>query len=221
MRVISRAGCGAAGLASSVMVLILLVGPAEPAFAKMYPLKARRFVNDVASSSAPDGVGELEYQFAVAFNHSVDCWPVIGPGGKLAVHMLSNGSIVGHEASLRGISSVARSIPGTTLVSPATALDNVKAQLLAEGVDWYKLEVARAEFGYFRLGRSSSQASMAPYYSFHLRPLTDAQGTVTGQVRRVLATTDATAVSIMNSDAAAESSRKAAIASLVTAPNVK
>jgi len=77
------------------------------------------------------------------------------------------------------------------------------------------------EFGYFRLGRSSSQGAMAPYYSFHLRPIADAEGTVTGQVRRVLATTDTTAVAIMNGDAANEASRKAAIASLVTAPTVK
>jgi hypothetical protein len=140
---------------------------------RAYPYKLRRYMN----ASAEEGQAvptTAPYQVAVAFNTTVDDLPVIGPGGKVAVHMRPDGEVISHESSARAVSARLAVVRGADLLSPEAAEQIVERRLSDRGVDLSRYILVRSEFGYFRLGRSSVQSILAPHYAFVYEP---AEGT--------------------------------------------
>lgn len=131
--------------------------------------KVRRYKNgviDVDSTAPFEGV----YQVAVAFNTTVDDLPVIGSGGKVAIHMTPAGDVISHESSVRGIGERVEVLTGDELLAPEAALAQAEGSLGERGVEVDRYELARAEFGYYRAGRSSVQTVVVPHYAFRFEP---------------------------------------------------
>jgi hypothetical protein len=148
-------------------------------------------------------------QITVALNLSVDDLPIIGGGSKIAVHLTPEGALIGYESTVREVALRKVVIGGSEIVPPLEARDQVEAELDAGGTKLSAYELVRAEFGYLRLGRSSVQAALVPHYAFVYRPLANDVGTSKLIARTVPATTNATALSLIDADLKAEASRKA------------
>ncbi len=136
--------------------------------------KIRRYMNgviDVDSVEPQEGV----YQVAVAFNTTVDDLPVIGAGGKVAIHMTPAGEVISHESSVRGVAGLVDVVGGDELLSPDEALATAEGALKVAGAELDRFEVARSEFGYYRAGRSSVQSVIAPHYAFRFEPVEGVQ----------------------------------------------
>lgn len=170
-----------------------------------YAYKLRRYMNATAQGeSAPSSVGA--YQVAVAFNTTVDDLPIIGSGGKVAVHMSPDGEVISHESSVRAVSSLRAVVRGADLLPPDAAQRLVEERIAERGVDLSSYTLTRSEFGYYRLGRSSVQTIDAPHYAFVYAPK---EGTVGKKLLETIPAVVAEDVlALVNADRAAETARK-------------
>lgn len=170
----------------------------------LYPYKIRHYMN--ASTDDGTTVVESTYQIAVAFNSSVAGLPVIGPGGKVAVHLSTSGEVLSHESTLRAGSQIA-TLTGSDLVSPADALKDAQNRLVARGISLQEFGLERSEFGYLRRGRNSAQDYLGPHYAFFFAPNTGVVG------KRIVETVPAVSrqdiLELINQDEALENERKA------------
>lgn len=57
----------------------------------------------------------------MAFNTTVDDLPIIGSGGKVAIHMSPDGEVISHESSVRAVSSLRAVVRGADLLPPDAA----------------------------------------------------------------------------------------------------
>jgi hypothetical protein len=170
-----------------------------------YVYKVRRFLN--AHSEATGNVEEGVYQVAVAFNSTIDGLPVIGPGGKLAVDMAGDRTVVRHESGLRKRGALLRVLSGDVdLLTPESAEAKVAARLDARGVDRSKYQVSRREFGYLMNRRSAVQKVLVPHYAFFYEPLPGTMSKVL--VETEPATTSRDVLDLLAADEAAEKVRK-------------
>jgi len=173
-----------------------------------YAYKLRRYMNASAQGEgAPSTVAA--YQIAVAFNTTVDDLPIIGPGGKVAVHMSPDGEVISHESSVRAVSSLRAVVRGADLLPPDAAQRLVEERITKRGVDLSDYTLARSEFGYYRLGRSSVQTVDAPHYAFVYSPK---EGTIGKKLLETIPAVVAEDVlAMVNADRAAETARKDAL----------
>jgi len=135
---------------------------------KVFPYKFRYYKNAVREEGSHIAQ-ESTYQLALAYNTSIDGLPVIGSGGKIALHLSPKGELLSYESTLRDFDRIAL-ISGSELLSPKAAQAEAEARFKERGVDLSKLVLSRAEFGYLRLGRKSIQNYVAPHYVFIYSP---------------------------------------------------
>lgn len=156
---------------------------------------------------APSSVAA--YQVAVAFNTTVDDLPIIGSGGKVAVHMSPDGEVISHESSVRAVSSLRAVVRGADLLPPDAAQRLVEKRIAERGVDLSNYTLTRSEFGYYRLGRSSVQTIDAPHYAFVYAPK---EGTVGKKLLETIPAVVAEDVlALVSADRAAEAARKGSL----------
>jgi hypothetical protein len=171
------------------------------------PYRVRRYMNE---SAGPGGVrtGAQVYQVAVAFHELLGDLPVIGPGGKVAVHLTPEGEVISHESTVRVANQRLAGVSGVELLPPDEARRRVEARLTAEGVRLADYTLKRAEFGYFRLGRNSVQTVLAPHYAYIYEPRSPE---VLGKKRAefIPAITDPALLARLRQDEQAEAARKA------------
>ncbi|HYQ46745.1 MAG TPA: hypothetical protein VER11_32470 [Polyangiaceae bacterium] len=172
-----------------------------------YLYKVRHYVNGEAPE-AQSGAKITTYQVAVALGTTIDDLPVIGAGGKVAVHFGPTGKVIGYEAGLRPLSKLVDVIPGKELIPPSVARSAIEKQLSGRGVDLTRYRLTRAEFGYARLGRDSAQNVVAPHYGYVWEPR-EGDGSKK-LVELVPAFTSANALALVERDAALDNKRKAA-----------
>lgn len=132
--------------------------------------RVRRYMNE---EGGPGGVrsGPRVYQVAVAFHEVVEGLPVIGPGGKVAVHLTPEGEVISYESTVRAVGARLATLSEGALVAPEEARKQVEARLVARGVRLEDYRLARAELGYLRQGRNSVQSVLAPHYAYVYEPL--------------------------------------------------
>lgn len=171
-----------------------------------YLYKVRHYLNGEAPE-AQSGATVSTYQVAVALGTTIDDLPVIGAGGKVAVHFAPSGNVIGYEAGLRPLAKLVDTVPGNELVPPDAAQRAVEKELSARGVDMARYRLTRAEFGYARLGRDSAQSVVAPQYGYVFEPL-EGDGSKK-LVELVPAFTSANALALLDRDTALENKRKA------------
>ncbi|MGC4090098.1 MAG: hypothetical protein QM756_19890 [Polyangiaceae bacterium] len=171
-----------------------------------YVYKIRHYQNGEAPE-AQSGATVSTYQVAVALGTAIDDLPVIGAGGKVAVHFAPNGKVIGYEAGLRAIAKLVDVIPGRELVAPDAARSALEKELSGRGVDLARYRLTRAEFGYARLGRDSTQSVVAPQYGYVYEPI---EGDVSKKLVELLpAFTSAKPLALVQQDMALENKRKA------------
>ncbi|WNG44033.1 hypothetical protein F0U60_07940 [Archangium minus] len=179
----------------------------EVATRNMRAYKFRQYVNE---SAGPNGerTGPQVYQVAVAFQEMVGDLPVIGSGGKVAVHLTPNGEIIAHESAARGVGRRLADLSGSEVLDPEVARRQAEERLAARGVRLENYRLVRAELGYLRHGRHSPQSVMAPHYAYLYEPLSPAVG---GRkvVEVVPAVTNPEVLAQLRQDAQAEAQRKA------------
>jgi hypothetical protein len=171
-----------------------------------YTYRVRKYFDAHSSGKGTqvDGV----YQLAVAFNSTIDGLPIIGPGGKVAVDMTTDGTVVRHESLLRHPGPLVHVISGAgDLVTPQAAEAAVEARLDARGIDRTKFQISRREFGYFMYGRKSIQTVLVPYYGFFFEPVPGTSSKILVEVEP--ATNEPQVLATIASDAQAEVARKA------------
>jgi hypothetical protein len=86
------------------------------------------------------------------------------------VHLTVDGRVVSHESSVRPVARREAVVGGDALLSPEEARASVEERLRGVGIDPARYTLARREFGYLRLGRSSVQSLVAPHYAFVYKP---------------------------------------------------
>lgn len=172
-----------------------------------YLYKLRHYLNGEAPE-AQSGATVSTYQVAVALGTTIDDLPVIGAGGKVAVHFGPSGNVIGYEAGLRPLAKLVEVIPGKELVPPDAARRAVEKGLSARGVDLARYRLTRAEFGYARLGRDSAQSVVAPQYGYVYEPQ-EGDG-AKKLVELVPAFTSPNALALVERDTIFENKRKAA-----------
>ncbi|WP_394843354.1 hypothetical protein LZC95_40690 [Pendulispora brunnea] len=180
------------------------VGSTLP-LADLYPYKIRRYKNAISEGEAEPEVST--YQVAVAFNQSIDDLPVIGSGGKLVIHMTTDGQPVGHEFVIRKVKSTVKELDGSALSDPDRARAEVEARLARSGIDMSKYRAVRSEFGYQRLGRDNTQNVLAPHYGFYYEAL---DGVSKKLVEYIPALKDPSLRAIAERDTSENQARKAA-----------
>jgi len=178
----------------------------------LYPYKFRRYrsaVQAIDSSGRPTAAAvEGTDQIAVAFAQEIDGIPVIGSGGKIAVHLSLAGDVVSHEASIR---RTAEAVAEVDLLGANDAAAEAWRRVVERGIEPRQYVLVRSEFGYLRLGRSSIQTVIAPHYAFVFEPL---EGVVGRRIFEVVpAVTDTATLALLAEDARAEAARKAAFGS--------
>ncbi len=182
----------------------------------LYNYKVRHYKNAEVFPGSGLAPTVTVYQVAVAFNTSINGVPIIGPGGKVAVHLTLDGRVIAHEATVRNVKASIRTHDHTTMVTPSLAEATAISRLTLRGVDLSRYKIVRREFGYFRRGRHSPQVTLAPHYAFFLEPAT--KGTV-GQfdkrfVEVIPAVSDAKSLALIAADDATEKARKAKMAAV-------
>lgn len=185
---------------------------------QLYPYKVRHFMNAEADETGPIGAARM-YQVGIAFNSAVDDLPVLGAGGKVAVHMRTDGTVVEHETVLRPISTLAVLVTGDEIVGPDAALATVEASLRARSIDPSQYRLARTEFGYLTRGRDGVEGVIAPHYGFVYLPVPGASAKKL--VEFVPAFTNASALRLVDGDLARDEARKDAIAATAAPPDRK
>lgn len=135
--------------------------------------KVRKYKNAVAEGDNPPK--EETYQLAVAFNTSIDGIPVIGSGGKVVAHVGKGAKPVAYETSVRAIGGKRTSVPVDSLISSDEAEARAWANLAAMGLSKSTHTLKSSQFGYYREGRNSIQATLAPTYAFFFDPIVDGQ----------------------------------------------
>lgn len=169
--------------------------------------KLREYVNEAAGPKG-EVLPPAVYQVAVAFNTFQDGVPFIGQGGKVAIHMTLDGEVVSHESTARRVAGRIATIPGTELLSPDEAQEQVRARLQEQGVDLEQYRIARAEAGYLRLGRNSLQSVLVPHYAYFLEA--SVKGPSTKRLLEVIpAVRSPELLKRVETDAVAELERKA------------
>ncbi|WP_394824750.1 hypothetical protein [Pendulispora albinea] len=181
-----------------------VVGKSLP-LASLYPYKVRRYKNAVAENEGQPDI--TTYQIAVAFNQSIDDLPLIGSGGKLVIHMATDGTPVGHESVVRSVQKTVKELDGSALSDPRDAQAEVEARLARRGVDPRQYRVVRSEFGYYRLGRDNTQNVVAPHYGFFYEPV---DGVSKKVIEFVPALKDSSLRGIAERDVSENDARKAA-----------
>jgi len=174
----------------------------------LYPYRVRWYKSAVAHDQEEPVV--TTYQGAVAFNTAIEGIPVIGSGGKIAIHMAPNGDIVSHEATVVAPGHVLAIARGEDILPPTEARQRVEARLKGRGVDLSRHELARSEFGYLRRGRNNIQRILAPHYAFFFNPLAEARASRV-RVETILATNAPEIVKAVDDDYQADVARKAAV----------
>lgn len=134
----------------------------------LYPYKIRYYKNAVGRLGEKRVIST--YEVAVYYNDTIEGLPVIGPGGKISVHMTMEGEVVSHESTLRPRRRVVGVASGAGVLSPDEAQAEVEARLTSRGVDLGRYSLTRREFGYLRDGRSSARNLTAPAYFYMYEP---------------------------------------------------
>ena len=184
-----------------------LAGSLSPEAGKLplYLYKVRHYRNGEAAE-AQSGASVSTYQVAVAFSTTIDDLPVIGAGGKVAVHFDPAGKPIGHEANLRAAVRLLSLVKGSELIAPEKAQGVLEKQLSERGVDLKQYRLSRAEFGYACLGRDSQQNVLAPHYGYVWEPI-EQQG-LKKLVELVPAFSSPEALALLDRDGAIEQKRK-------------
>lgn len=181
--------------------------------------RVRRYMND---ASGPDGAraGATVYQVAVAFHEVLGELPIIGAGGKVAVHLTPQGEFISHESTVRDTAQRLAEVSGAGLLAPDDARRRVEEKLTADGVKLGDYKLTRAELGYYRLGRNSVQSVLVPHYAYFYEP---ASREVVGKKRLevVPAVTDRAVLEQLRQDEQAEAARKAELRSRAAPPDRK
>jgi hypothetical protein len=159
---------------------------------------------------------ERTYQVAISYNQHIDNLPVIGSGGKIAVHMTNDGQLVSVEHSVRDIQRVEEVIDGDDLLSPDDARAIALSRLQARGVTGYTL--SDEQFGYLQRGRSSAQDYLIPHYAFFFEP-SGADGSSKRMVEVVPATLLPHILTLAQHDDDLEAARKRSVYGESDAPD--
>lgn len=167
------------------------------------PYKIRYYKNAVRDETGE--TNETIYQVAVSFNSTFEGLPVIGAGSKVAIHMTPAGDLVSYESTVRNLEKTGH-VLGSKLLSPQKAKIQIEKRLTDRGIDVSHLILARAEFGYLRLGRNSVQKHAVPHYAFFYRPK---DGVIDKQrVEVIPAVTDSKILELIEADLDDERHRK-------------
>jgi hypothetical protein len=173
---------------------------------QLYAYRLAKYYNGSGDKATRQTTEETVYQVAAVFNEMVDDVPVIGPGGKLVVHMKHDGTVVEHEASMRDRAKVVRSLTASDLLTPEQAAAKAEEGLRARGLTIADVVVERSEFGYMRSGRNAHQNYMSPHYAFFYRPLPGKGSKVIVEVVSAVKAPDV--VQLLEQDAERERMRK-------------
>jgi hypothetical protein len=181
---------------------------------KFYSYKMREYKNSGGTLDRIDY--ERTYQVAISYNQHIDNLPVIGSGGKIAVHMTNDGQLVSVEHSVRDIQRVEEVIDGDDLLSPDDARAIALSRLQARGVTGYTL--SDEQFGYLQRGRSSAQDYLIPHYAFFFEP-SGADGSSKRMVEVVPATLLPHILTLAQHDDDLEAARKRSVYGESDAPD--
>ena len=172
----------------------------------MYSYKLSKYYNGSADKLTGARTNSV-YQVAAVFNEMIGNVPVIGPGGKLVVHMNPTGKVVGHEATTRQTSKLVRALGADDLLTPDEALVKAEEGLKKRGLTLKDVTVKRSEFGYFRHNRNSLQKYLAPHYAFFFNVIADPDSKVPVEIVQAVKTKDLAA--LIEADEALDVARKA------------
>lgn len=191
----------------------------EAAAHELRPYRVRRYMNDMADPRG-NRVGATVYQVAVAFHEVLSGLPVIGAGGKVAVHLTPGGEVVSHEATVRDTAQHLTEVAGTQLLAPDDARRQAEEKLTAQGVNLADYTLTRAELGYYRLGRHGVQSVLAPHYAYFYEP---SSTKVVGKkhLEVIPAVTDPALLERLRQDAREDATRKADFRSRAAPPDSK
>ncbi|MBM7118786.1 hypothetical protein [Archangium primigenium] len=191
----------------------------EAAAHDLRPYRVRRYMNDMTDPKG-NRVGATVYQVAVAFHEQLAGLPVIGAGGKVAVHLTPAGEVISHEATVRDTAQRFAEVSGQQLLAPDDARRRAEDQLTAQGVNLADYVLTRAELGYYRLGRHGLQSVLAPHYAYFYEP---ASTRVVGKKRLAVipAVTDPAVLERLRQDEREDATRKADFRSRVAPPDSK
>jgi hypothetical protein len=189
------------GLLAAAKKFALKADAAAMSGAHLY--KVRQYKNAVAQG---DGQPKEEtYQVAVAYNTSIDGIPVIGSGGKVVAHVGKGARAVAYETSVRGVGGRRASVPADSLISSAEAEARAWANLAAQGLGKSTHTLSSSQFGYYREGRNSVQATLAPTYAFFFAPIGDGQKK---KIEIIDAVTDTGVLNTLEQERKQEAARK-------------
>jgi len=165
-------------------------------------------------------VGEQEsvdepYQIVVVFNERIGGVPIIGPGGKLVVHLKHDGEVLAHRSTVVPIKNSIKALTEEDFLTPDEAKARATDRLGRSGLTLDDVTVERSELGYLRYNRNARQKYLAPHYAFFFKPQPD-KGTKT-LVEIVPAVKTPDLLALIESDRKADEERKAAIRSLTRA----
>lgn len=119
-----------------------------------------------AIEDASGSIQETISQVGVSFATTIDGWPIIGPGGKIYVHMAPNGELLGYELYRRLPRCMGITVPISDIMSSKEALALVFKR---EGLESNDYNLVRAEFGYYYDAKHSVREILAPAYAFYLQ----------------------------------------------------
>lgn len=140
-----------------------------------YPYKQKKTILHDEKTDQPDYNKETVAQIGVAFASKLDGWPVIGPGGKIYIHMLPNGEIVSHSQYYKIPETAVARLTENDLKTPEEALKELSVM---RDIPLDKIQIIRSEFGYYYRGKDSVQNIIAPYYAFFYKDIDAAEGMV-------------------------------------------
>lgn len=173
---------------------------------RLYGYKMRRYMDALAKEEGGEPQITVS-QIAVAYNTAIDGIAVIGPGSKVSVHMTPEGEVISHETTLRHTAKRVAAISAKDLLAPEAGRKAVEERLRKRGVSLDGYTLARAEFGYYRRGRSSAQEIMAPYYAYFYLPKSEDQY-ARKLVELVPAVSNSKLLAMINKDEQQELARK-------------
>ncbi|MBQ9816119.1 MAG: hypothetical protein IJM59_01450 [Proteobacteria bacterium] len=169
---------------------------------QFYPYKRKFGVNGSASIDKPEEITETIYEIGVSFASTLDGWPVIGPGGKIYVHLSPDGKILATKLYRKSPNKLITKLHASDI---KTADEALKELVDNREYDLEDYQITRAEFGYFYWGKNSVQNILSPHYVFFLAP---ADSRYTTEVVEIVSAVKGKYAKMIQSDYELEVNRK-------------
>jgi hypothetical protein len=173
----------------------------------LHVYKTRRYLNATDSDASPR-VDQEVYQVAVAYGSDIGGVPVIGPGGKVSVHLANGMQPVSYESTIRPLTETRARTTAVDLLTTEDAEAAAWARLALDELGPHTHQISSKQFGYLRRGKSSTQSIVAPTFAFFFAPVTDPG---TKRIETISAVLDPAMRALIDADEQAERARKTTV----------